>query len=82
MAIRNATKKIGLYICNKTYLLRILPKFYQTHLKSQLSLADYILLQILLHLLQSIKKVNLEKLASALPLPIKFQSRRKRIQRF
>ena len=60
----------------------MLPRFYQTHLKSQLSLADYIFLKILLHLLQSIKKVNLEKLASALPLPIKFHSRRKRIQRF
>ena len=60
----------------------MLPIFYQTHLKSQLSLADYIFLKILLHLLQSIKKVNLEKLANALPLPIKFNSRRKRIQRF
>ena len=57
----------------------MLPTFYQTHLKSQLSLADYIFLKILLHFLQSIKKVNLEKLANALPLPIKFHSRRKRI---
>lgn len=60
----------------------MLLEFYQKHLKSQMSLADYIFLKILLHLLQSIKKVNLEKLASALPLPIKFESRRKRIQRF
>ena len=69
-------------ICNKTYQLIMLPKFYQNHLKSQLTLAEYIFLQILLSLLQSIKKVNLEKLANALPLPIKFESRRKRIQRF
>ena len=41
----------------------MLPRLYQTHLKSQLNLADYIFLKILLHLLQSIKKVNLEKLA-------------------
>ena len=47
----------------------MLPTFYQNHLKSQLTLAEYIFLKILLHLLQSIKKVNLEKLASALPLP-------------
>ena len=60
----------------------MLLEFYQKHLKSQMSLADYIFLKILLHLLQSIKKVSLEKLASALPLPIKFESRRKRIQRF
>ncbi|NJM18325.1 MAG: IS4 family transposase [Richelia sp. RM2_1_2] len=60
----------------------MLPEFYQNHLKSQLTLAEYIFLKILLNLLQSIKKVNLEKLANALPLPIKFESRRKRIQRF
>ncbi|NEQ81200.1 MAG: IS4 family transposase, partial [Moorea sp. SIO2I5] len=46
----------------------MLPEFYQNHLKSQLSLAEYILLKILLNLLQSIKKVNLEKIANALPL--------------
>ncbi|WP_154655930.1 IS4 family transposase [Fortiea contorta] len=55
---------------------------YQKHLKSQLSLAEYLLLKILIHLLQSIKEVTLEKLANALPLGIKFESRRKRIQRF
>jgi hypothetical protein len=60
----------------------MLPKFYQTHLKSQLSLAEYLLLKILLTLLQSIKKVNLETLATALPIPITFESRRKKIQRF
>ena len=52
----------------------MIPEFYQKHLKSQLTLAEYTLLKILLYLLQSIKKVNLEKLASALPLPIKFVS--------
>jgi len=60
----------------------MLPEFYQNHLKSQLSTAEFIFLKILLNLLQSIKKVNLEKLANALPLAIKFESRRKRIQRF
>lgn len=60
----------------------MIPEFYQNHLKSQLSLAEFIFLKILLNLLQSIKKVNLERLANALPLPIKFESRRKRIQRF
>lgn len=60
----------------------MIPDFYRKHLKSQLTLAEYTLLKILLCLLQSIKKVNLEKLANALPLPIKFESRRKRIQRF
>jgi hypothetical protein len=60
----------------------MLPVFYQTHLKSQLSLTEYILLKLLLNLLQSIKKVSLESLANALPIPITFESRRKKIQRF
>lgn len=67
---------------NKTHLLIMLPLFYQTHLKSQLNLAEYILLKILIILLQSIKKVRLEALATALPIPIRFASRRKKIQRF
>lgn len=60
----------------------MLPVFYQNHLKSQLSIAEYLCLKILLNILQSIKKVSLEKLANALPIGIRFESRRKRIQRF
>jgi hypothetical protein len=60
----------------------MLPVFYQKHLKSQLNVAEFIFLKILLILLQSIKKVSLEKLANALPIGIKFESRRKRIQGF
>ncbi len=60
----------------------MLPTLYQNHLKSQFTLAEYIFLKIFVNLLQSIKKVSLEKLANALPLPIKFESKRKRIQRF
>ncbi len=62
--------------------MTMLPPFYQTHLQSQLSQADYLLLTLLVNLLQSIKKVKLETLATALPLPITFESRRKKIQRF
>ncbi len=43
---------------NKTYLLKMLPLFYQTHLKSQFSLVEYLLLKILINVLQSIKKVS------------------------
>ena len=67
---------------NKTYLLIMLPKFYQTHLKNQLSTAEYLLLQILINVLQVIKKVTLEAVANALPIPIEFESRRKKVQRF
>lgn len=67
---------------NKTYLMIILSELYQSHLKSQLTQAEYLLFQILITLLQSIKKVSLESLATALLMPIIFQSRRKKIQRF
>lgn len=67
---------------NKTYLMRMLPLFYQTHLKSQLSLAEYLFVKILINVLQATKNVSLENLATVLPLPILFESRRKRIQRF
>jgi hypothetical protein len=60
----------------------MLPEFYQKHLETQLKKADYLVLVILINLLQSIKQVNLEKLATALPLPILFESRRRKLQRF
>ena len=60
----------------------MLPIFYQTQLQKNLSSAEYLLLQILIHLLQSIKKVSLEALATSMPIPILFESRRKKIQRF
>ncbi|EGJ35034.1 hypothetical protein LYNGBM3L_09700 [Moorena producens 3L] len=69
-------------IVNKTYLLQMLPLFYQKHLKIQLKYRNFILLNILVMLVQSIKRVSIEKLANALPLGIKFESIRKRIQRF
>ena len=59
-----------------------MPEFYQIYLKSQLEPCQYLLNSILINLLQSIKVVKLETLATALPLPIKFESRRHRLQRF
>lgn len=60
----------------------MLPSFYQTHLQSKLSRAEYLLLSCLITLLQTIKQVRLETLATALPLPITFDSRRRKLQRF
>ncbi|MCC5609893.1 IS4 family transposase [Nostoc sp. CHAB 5834] len=60
----------------------MLPEFYETNLKRELGRAEYLLLKILINLLQSIKTVSLEALATALPIPIFFESRRKKIQRF
>lgn len=75
-------KKDSPTILNKDYLLIILPEFYKIHLKDKLTLAEYILLKIMIIMLQSIKKVSLEALATALPIPIKFESRKRKIQRF
>lgn len=59
----------------------MIPLSYQQHLKSQFSPAEYFLITFLIQILQSIKTLSLEKLANALPLPILFESRRKKIQR-
>ncbi len=48
----------------------MLPEFYETNLKRELGRAEYLLLKILINLLQSIKTVSIEALATALPIPI------------
>ena len=60
----------------------MLPELYQAHFQEKLKKSDYLLFEILINLLQSIKQVSLEKLAASLPLPIKYESRRKKLQRF
>ena len=55
---------------------------YQTHLEKQLESSELLFLELLINVLQDIKEVNLEKIATALPLPILFESRRKKVQRF
>ena len=62
--------------------MKMMPSFYQEHLQSQLTRSQYLLLSCLIHLLQTIKQVRLEALATALPLPITFESRRRKLQRF
>jgi hypothetical protein len=75
-------KKDRSVIVNKTYLLKMLPSLYQKHLENQLLLPELLFLNLLINILQDIKEVSLEKLATVLPLPILFESRRKKIQRF
>lgn len=62
--------------------LKKMPQFYQIHLKAQLSLAQFLLLSLLVQLLQSLRTVKLESLAAKLPLPILAESRRRKLQRF
>lgn len=74
-------KKDRLAIDNARLSLKMLPLFYQTYLQKQLSANQYILLNLLVELLQGQKQVQIERLASNLPLPIKFESRRRLLQR-
>lgn len=60
----------------------MLPEFYQTCLKSQLSDSQLLTLKMLVWLLQFHKQVRIERLAACLPMPILFESRRRHIQRF
>jgi hypothetical protein len=60
----------------------MLPKFYQNCFQNLLTPAQYKMLEILIMLLQFHKTVTMEKLATVFPQPIKFESRRRSIQRF
>jgi hypothetical protein len=55
---------------------------YQTYLSPHLTRAELLLLSILIQMLQIHKWVRLESLANRLPIPITFESRRKKLQRF
>jgi hypothetical protein len=58
------------------------PQFYQIHLQRQLKNTEYLTLKILVYLLQSHKQVSIELLATLMPYPIQFESRRRSLQRF
>src|SRR5687768_4715956 len=58
-----------------------MPEFYQTHLRSCLSSAQFLLLLLLVQLLQTLKTIKLESLAANLPIPIQTESRRRKLKR-
>jgi hypothetical protein len=60
----------------------MIPTFYLTHLKKQLSSAQFKLIEILLPLIQSEKQVRLERLSRVFPYPITTESRRRKLQIF
>ena len=62
--------------------MKMLPQFYQNHFRQQLTQAQCIVLSVLLALIQQQKLVRLEALAEAFPLLVKFESRRRKLQRF
>ena len=57
-------------------------ELYHIHLAKKLTRSNYLLTILLIEVIQSIKEVTLENIAKKLDFPIKFQSRRKKIQRF
>jgi hypothetical protein len=75
-------KKDGVEIIKLPHLLIMFPQFYQNHLEKQLKPAEYLTLKILVYLLQSHRQVSIELLASVMPYPIQFESRRRSLQRF
>lgn len=62
--------------------MNLLPSFYSQHLKTQLKRAEFVILLILVVMLQQHRRVKLEELASQFPQKIRFESRRKKLQRF
>jgi hypothetical protein len=60
----------------------MIAKEYQEFLKKELNFSTYLLLTLVVASLQLLKQVKLEVLAEALPLPILFESRRRKLRRF
>ncbi len=65
-----------------TALIKMFPQVYHDILASQLTTAQYVTLQMLVMLVQTYKNIQIEKLAENLLLPIKYESRRRHIQRW
>lgn len=63
-------------------ILKMLPDNYNNHLTTCLKKSEYLMLVIVVQLLQMYRKVRLEELATKLPMPILFESRRKKVKRF
>lgn len=60
----------------------MLPELYRNYLVTRLTRAQLLSLEIWVWRLQVNKDVKIEKLAAYYPLPIKYESRRRRLQRF
>jgi hypothetical protein len=60
----------------------MIAKEYQKILQNELNYSTYLLLTLVVAALQLLKQVKLEIIAEALPLPILFESRRKKLRRF
>ena len=61
---------------------KMLEQFYHDLVAPQLTAAQYLTLQMLVMLVQTYKTIQIEKLAENLFIGIKYESRRRHIQRF
>jgi hypothetical protein len=59
----------------------MMPEFYHKCISQLLTPRQYATLRILVLILQSYRTIQIEKLAAILPIPIKYQSRRRHLQR-
>ena len=66
----------------QNYALKMLPEFDHQCISKVLAARQYATLRIIVLILQSYRTIQIEKIASILPVPIKYQSRRRHIQRF
>lgn len=78
---QNVVKEKGLKMYS-TDPPKMFPQFYHDILGSQLTAAQYLTLQGLVMLVQTYKNIQIEKLAENLMLPVKYESRRRHIQRW
>ena len=60
----------------------MLPQSYQILFRKHLSEQQYLTLELLLLLIQAYPQVKLSTLASLFPQPIKYESRKRNLQRF
>jgi hypothetical protein len=75
--------RLGSKIVRRLPIKKIMiPTFYQTHLKKQLTSAQFLVMTTLLSVMQSEKQVRLERMARIFPCLITVESRRKKLQRF
>lgn len=56
----------------------MIPSIYQAYIEKRLSARQSLLLSLLVTVLHTVRDVRLETIAAALPLPILFDSRRKK----
>ena len=60
----------------------MIPELYHAHLSEKLTRSNYLVTILLIQVVQSIKEITLETIATKLAIPINFESRRKNFRDF